>query len=452
MRLGFETGVLVGLATMMMPALVLGQQNAARPDSLAVEFVEQLVRGDFDAATARFDSTMATVMPPATLEETWDALLAQVGEFREWSATRLLQQQGYDIVLVSSEFTGAAIDIQVVFDEDRRIAGLFFRPHQEALAIPESAMEVPAGIIERDVTVGSGEWALPGTLSLPAGGGPFPAVVLVHGSGPNDRNETIGPNMPFRDLAWGLGARGVAVLRYEKRTRHYQQRLSSGGTDGFTVEDESVDDAVAALELLRRSEGIDHTRLVVLGHSLGGMLAPRIGRREPGLAGLVLLAGSARQLEEMILEQVHYLAGLDSAISPSERASLEQIEQEVALVAALDAADSASSVTVLGAPPSYWLDLRAYDPVGMAQELSIPMLILQGARDYQVTMEDFRLWEEGVGTDPRVTMKVYPDLNHLFMTGEGPSRPAEYERAGHVAEEVIDDVAMWILDLQPATP
>ncbi|MEE8062479.1 MAG: alpha/beta fold hydrolase [Gemmatimonadales bacterium] len=442
----------LGIVALPSWALAQGDAEGGRPDSLAVEFLEQLVRRDFDAAVVRFDSTMGAVMPPAKLEETWDGLLAQVGEFREWSTTRQFTQEGFDIVLVSSAFALAAIDVQVVFDQDRRIAGLFFRPHQEALPVPDTTVMAPERVVEREVTIGSGEWALPGTLSFPTAGGPFPGVVLVHGSGPNDRDETIGPNTPFRDLAWGLSSRGVAVLRYEKRTREYRQRLATDGTAGFTVKQETVDDALSAVELLRRTEEIDPSRLVVVGHSLGGMLAPRIGRRDPHLAGLVVLAGLARQLEDVILEQIHYLAGLDSTISESERARLEQIEQEVALVVALDWEDSTSSARVLGAPASYWLDLRGYDPVGVAQELSIPMLILQGGRDYQVTIDDFRRWEEGLGDDPRVTLKVYPQLNHLFMTGEGPSGPAEYERHGQVADEVIEDIAAWITRLEPSTP
>ena len=429
-------------------ALVWAQDAAPSTplERAAIEFVGQMERRDFTAAVARFDSTMSAVMPAAKLEETWDAVEGQVGSFQGWSRTTTGEAQGYDYVLVTATFDNTVLDIRVVFDDDLRIAGLFFEPHVDADAL--EAAPLPAGLTEQEISVGEGEWILPGTVTLPANGGPFPAVVLVHGSGPNDRDETVGANKPFRDLAWGLAGQGIAVLRYEKRTRQYRERLMAN-TVGFTVDDETVDDAVAAVERLRHLDGIDPDRIVILGHSLGGMLAPRIGAREPGIAGLVVMAGATRPLQDLIVDQVHYLAELDSTVSGSERARLEQIEQEVARLLALTDADSLSTEHILGANPSYWLDLAKYDPVPVAMELSVPMLILHAGRDYQVTEADFIRWQEALAGDPRVTFKVYPSLNHLFIAGEGPSQPSEYTVPGHVAQEVIDDIAAWVAALPP---
>ncbi len=412
----------------------------------AIEFVGQMERRDFTAAVSRFDSTMSVVMPAAKLEETWDLVEGQVGPFQSWSRTITGETQGYDYVLVTTTFENAVLDIRVVFDSDRRIAGLFFQPHQNTDEV--EAASLPAGLVEQEISLGEGEWVLPGTVTVPVNGGPLPAVVLVHGSGPNDRDETVGANKPFRDLAWGLAGQGIAVLRYEKRTRQYRERLTAN-TVGFTVDEETVDDAVAAVERLRRLDGIDPGRIVILGHSLGGMLAPRIGGREPGVAGLVIMAGPTRPFQDLIVDQVHYLAELDSTVSGSERARLEQIEQEAARLLVLTDADSLSTERILGAHPSYWLHLAQYEPVPVAMELSVPMLILHAGRDYQVTDADFVRWQEAFAGDPRVTFKIYPSLNHLFITGEGPSQPSEYSVPGHVATEVIDDIAAWVTALPP---
>ncbi|MCZ6754260.1 MAG: alpha/beta fold hydrolase, partial [Gemmatimonadetes bacterium] len=259
-------------------ALVWAQDAAAGTplERAAIEFVGRMGRRDFTAAVSRFDSTMSAVMPAAKLEETWDVVEGQAGPFESWTLTTTGKAQGYDYVLVTTTFENAVLDIRVVFDGDRRIVGYFFQPHQDTDKV-EAAL-LPAGLAEQEVSLGEGEWVLPGTVTLPVDGGPFPAVVLVHGSGPNDRDETIGANKPFRDLAWGLAGRGIAVLRYEKRTRQYRERLMAN-TVGFTVDEETVDDTVAAVERLRRLDGIDPGRIVILGHSLGGMLAPRIGGR-----------------------------------------------------------------------------------------------------------------------------------------------------------------------------
>jgi hypothetical protein len=426
-------------------ALVWAQDAPGTPiERAAIEFVDQMERRDFTAAVSRFDSTMSAVMPAAKLEETWDMVEGQVGPFQRWSRTTTGKAQGYDYVLVTTTFENAVLDIRVVFDGDRRIAGLRFLPHQDTAKV--EAAQLPVGLVEQEISLGEGEWVLPGTVTLPAEGGPFPAVVLVHGSGPNDRDETVGANKPFRDLAWGLAGQGIAVLRYEKRTRQYRERLMAN-TVGFTVDDETVDDAVAAVERLRHLDGIDPGRIVILGHSLGGMMAPRIGGREPRVAGLVIMAGPTRPFQDLIVDQVRYLAELDSTVSGSERARLEQIEQEAARLVALTDADSLSTERILGAHPSYWLHLAQYDPVPVAVELSMPMLILHAGRDYQVTDADFVRWQESFAGDPRVTFKIYPSLNHLFIAGEGPSQPSEYLVPGHVAQEVIDDIAAWVTAL-----
>ena len=97
-----------------------------------------------------------------------------------------------------------------------------------------------------------------------------------------------------------------------------------------------------------------------------------------------------------------------------------------------------------GVPVSYWLDLKDYDPAAAAKKLGIPMLILQGERDFQVPMADFALWKAAVGNSKGVVMKSYPALNHLFVAGEGKSLPAEYSRPGHVAPAVIEEIAKFV--------
>src|SRR2546428_196681 len=160
------------------------------------------------------------------------------------------------------------------------------------------------------------------SLNAQAGRGPVRGIVLVPGSGPLDRDETIGPTRPFRDLASGLASRGVAVLRYDKRTLVHARRLAAK-RDTLTLHDETVADAVEAVRLLRRSRGVDGGRVFVLGHSLGGVALPRIAALEPGIAGFVMLATPSRPLQDVYREQMAYLFGLDGVVTEEERARLE---------------------------------------------------------------------------------------------------------------------------------
>nr|BFE59875.1 alpha/beta hydrolase [Dactylosporangium thailandense] len=304
----------------------------------------------------------------------------------------------------------------------------------------------PDALAEHDVTVGSGPLAVPGTLTLPAVPGPHPAIVMLAGSGPNDRDETIGRNKPFKDLAWGLAARGIATLRFDKVTHAHGASVKA--LADFTVDDEYKPHALAAVGLLRQHPAVDAGRVFVLGHSLGGTIAPRIAAAEPAVAGLVLLAGGAQPLHWSAVRQFRHLASLNPATS----ASYDQIIEAVTRQAhAVDSPDlSAATPTEdlpFGVPAAYWLDLRAYDPATAAAGVDRPILILQGARDYQVTVaDDLARWQAALAGRPDVTVRVYDADNHFFFPGEGPSTPAEYEPVQHLDPAVVADIAAWVLD------
>ncbi len=439
---------LIALATPGNGALA-SEPSSSGPALDGAQFIELMVKGDFAAADAHFDARMKSALPEEKLRDVWQTLQKQTGPFKARLQTRVEKQRDYDVVFVTCQFERATLDAKVVFDAARQIAGLFFVPSRAAAGTfsPPPYARADA-YCEKDFTVGSGEWPLPATLTLPVGvPTPVPAVVLVHGSGPNDRDETVFANKPFRDLAWGLATRGIAVLRYEKRTRVYAARIASTGITNLTVREETIDDALRAIAQLRETDGIDPKRIFVLGHSLGGMVAPRIAQADPKLAGLIILEGATtRPLEDLMVEQTRYLISRNTQPSAEAEAKLNGVIAEAAKIKNLTAADASRSMLLLGAPPKYWLDLREHDPLAAARTLKQPLLVLQGGRDYQVTEADFNGWKKALGSRPGVTFKLYPALNHLLVAGEGASTPSEYELPGHVAESVIADIAGWILD------
>ena len=431
------------------PLLAQSPTQTQAPAEVAAKFLDQLAAGNYQAATVAFADAMKAAAPPEKLAEIWTALQSQFGPYKKRIGIRTEKKGLHNVVVATTEFERGTVDLNVGIDDAGHVAGFFIAPPSSAASreyTPPAYVNKDA-FNEREVTVGSGDWSLPGTLTMPVGPGPFPAVVLVHGSGPNDRDETVEAAKPFRDLAWGLASRGVAVLRYEKRTRQHGAKLAA--VPDFTVREETVDDAVAAAALLRGTEGIDPARVYVLGHSLGAMAVPRIGGQDLKIAGFIVMAGAARPLEDLILEQVTYIAGLDGTVSEEEKKQIEGLRQEVAKVKALQ---PGASGTALGAPASYWLDLKGYNPPEAAKALGRPLLVLQGERDYQVTLDNFEAWKKALGDRQDVTFKSYPGLNHLFIEGEGKSGPAEYQKPGHVAEAVVADVAGWIKGQAAAKP
>ena len=305
----------------------------------------------------------------------------------------------------------------------------------------EPSQPAAPAFAERDFTLGEGDLALPGTLAMPEGEGPFPAVVLVHGSGPNDRDGTIGPNHPLRDIAHGLATRGIATLRYDKRTKVHP--VAAAFDPGFGVDEESTNDTVAAVAALRTTPGIDPDRVFVFGHSLGAMLTPRILQRTERAAGGIMLAASPRSMLDLIPEQMERMGGIQGADPAALAARLEAINDVIGrLRSGEDASDAAA---MLGAPAAYFRSADALDPVADARALQQPLLILHGGQDIQVTDVDWKGWVDTFSNDPRVTLKRYPELGHLGIVAD-PDKPiATYMEPGAVDEGLIDDVAAWIL-------
>jgi dienelactone hydrolase len=429
-------------ATILFCAAAFADQPDERVEK-AKDFVSQMAAGGFDKAVEPFDATMSRVLPASKLQEIWSRVIEQYGALCQATDTRTEKVQQYTLVFVTCEFERGKLDAKVVFNTEGEIGGLFFVPSGQ---YQRPGYVDPAKFEEEEVTIGQGMMRLPGTLSLPLGNGRFPAVVLVHGSGPNDRDETIGPNKPFRDLAHGLASRGIAVLRYEKRTKQHPI-LMSLARNSVTVKEETIDDAVAAVELLNKHDRIDSNRIYVLGHSLGGMLLPRIAKAEAAIAGFISLAGSTRPLEDLALEQTKYILSLDGDLTEDEQEKVRELEEQVARVKSPDLSHSTPARDFpLGVPASYWLDLRGYDPAQEAESIKKPILVLHGERDYQVTMADFARWKEALAGRDDVKLISYPHLNHLFIVGQGKSTPQEYATPGNVAAVVIEDIVKWIAD------
>ena len=432
--------VVMILAGTMFSGCVQEQKPAIKTtEDLAIDIVTLLMDKNYIGVYSYFDSSITTQITVEQFQNTWEQqIIVPDGNITKIVKSRLTNESGYLVVYVTCNFTKQnVLDVKIVFNSQNGVMGLLIVPAQGTNQYtPPSYVNLNA-FTEMNVSVGSsGQWKLPATLTIPKGAGPFPAVVLVHGSGSNDQDESIGPNKPFKDIAWSLASKGIVVLRYEKRTKQYPEEFAA--IQNFTVQDETIADALAAVNVLNTSSVVNHSKIFVLGHSLGGMLAPRIGEQDDRIAGLIILAGPARHLEDLMLEQTRYLANLSGLNQSAQIASLEQLVMKVKML------NISLGEDVLGAPKAYWADLATYDPVVTAQSLHIPLLILQGKRDYQVTMTDFARWNEAFFGSASVTLKTYPTLNHLFIAGTGVPTNVEYSVEGHVAEEVVADIATWI--------
>jgi len=332
--------------------------------------------------------------------------------------------------------------IQFTLDPSLQVSGLYVRPLNAPLpkVWQRPAYSNPEAFTQRDVTIGTDEWKLSGTLTVPVGKRAVPGVVLVHGPGPHDRDEEIYSNRIFRDLAEGLSSRGIAVLRYDKRTLTYGDKM---GDMAFTLDQETVEDAVRAIGVLRQQPEVAGNRVYVLGHSLGGYAAPRIAARDGKLAGIIFFAANARPIEDVALDQNDYLAHLQGDPSPEIQQRLDALKAEVGRVKNLQPGTPPPQL-LLGLPGVYLMDLKNYNPAVQAKQLNIPMLFLLGGRDFQITSKDFALWKAALAGRDNVQFKEYPALNNIFVAGEGKPGPSDYLKQGNVDPAVINDIATFI--------
>ncbi len=390
----------------------------------AQRIYEWFAAGQGDSIHAALNENLQTELSPAAFNDTFRRTERTFGRLQSKGDWNTDTAQGITIYYRDLAFERYSLRFIVSFDGDGGMNTIRLA-QVPAVSTAESPAFDAKMMQEREVTVRTAGFELPGTLTLPAFASKqqrVPCMILVHGSGPNDKDETVGPNKPFRDLAWGLAARGIAVVRYDKRTKVYGANCVPAGRE-LDYDTETVDDVLSAVEMVKELPEVAVDSLYVLGHSLGGMLAPRIAEKAKGLAGIVILAGPARPFEVVLEEQLTYIASLTGA-EVDARAQAEKV--------------------LAGLPPAYKAFADAYKPVEVAAGLKLPMLILQGERDYQVTMEDYGLWRLGLRRCANVLFKSYLKLNHLMQEGSGKATPFEYNRASPVAAYVMDDIASFV--------
>ncbi len=447
------TRIMPGATTILLAFAIVGVPlGAARAtgdeipeyerQAIAEKFAQRLAAGEFEEATEDFDEPMNRLMGSKTLAETWRKIADQCGDFDGFGPARHEIVGNRDVYVFPGRWRGIALDMQVTVTSGGEVTGLFFKPVASSQPYKAPSYVSDDKFTERDLEFGHPDWRLKAKLSVPNGSRRAPGVVLVHGSGPNDMDETIGPNRPFKDLAWGLASRGIVVLRYNKRTHTYGGAMKPGDVN---VRAEVVDDAVAALKTLREQPEVDPKKTFVIGHSLGGCLAPIIAEEDGQLAGVIVLAGTLRPMEDVVIEQLEYIAGLPGAGQEEAKKILNSTRDELETYRRGAAKENP---TLMGVPMSYWQDLTSHlgdRGASAIRGFEGRVLVLSGGRDYQIKRVDFDLWREVLKGRSKATLQWVPDVNHLFCKGKGMSTPAEYMSAEkHVSSDVVKGVARWI--------
>lgn len=423
-------------AAMAMTGLILCASWAkADTAGLARETALQLSSGAYEQVVEQFDETMRSTVDGAALAAGLDQLAAQLGSCTGVTDVQANEDARVAVVLLAYEHGTARMSI--AFDEQERISSLFIAP-QQAQA-PAISRTLPEGAQAQEVELfaGSGR-ALAGELVVPAGEA-VAYVVFAHGSGPSDRDETIGANRPFRDLAYDLAALGIGSLRYDKITYSHPEIPVQ------TVDQEYLEPACEALRVLKAHTHAE--RVYLIGHSEGGMLTPYL-TAEGGYDGGIALAGTPLQLWEVSMAQNLAIIEMMPEAQRAPMMAPVEAEREKGLRLAQMSDEEASAELVFGMSAVYLRHMARMDQAQIAEDCGKPFLFLWGEADFQVNREAFEAWHARLGDGERFAYRSYPGLNHLFMpAGEGDSilnAMAAYETPKAVEPQVAADIAAWI--------
>lgn len=404
-------------------------------------FLKKLIRNHFDSCMVYFDSSVVGEINAEMMQEMWERFPNFVGEYKSYEDIRTEKQDTLDIVLIRLSFEKTKLDFKHVYNKKKKIVGIFFVPPKSKTAYNLPDYYEASKQYENKLAVKTGTFEMPAILCVPNNVPNPPVVILLAGSGPNDKDETIGPNRPLKDIALGLASKGIASFRYDKRSNVYGKKLDVNKTGLY---EEVVEDALSAIKLLRANPVTKASKIFIAGHSLGAMCAPWVAEKSKDVSGIIMLAGPARPLEDIADEQMEYLLK-DKFPEDRVKKIMTEYKKHTDLVRDPKALKKAQAMDLpFGAPVYYWQSVKAYDQVKTAKKIKQPILVLQGERDYQVTMTDFEIWKKELSMNPKNKLTSFPQLNHLFQTGESPSKPEEYQEPGNMDVKVINAMVEFI--------
>ncbi len=406
-----------------------------------------------DAITFEFDylyeiasDTFKSAITKETLSSALKESLVTSGEFISLEKTEVTANGDYTAVVEYLRYENTGVLFIFTFNKDNhQIEGFNINYYQ----LEENIITLPENLVEKDLNVVTGEYSLPAILTQNSETETKSVVLLIHGSGPNDMDETILGTSIFKDIAYNLPLMGVDVFRYDKRTNVYSENLSPNGDEYFTVHDEVIQDALSAAKILKE-EGYENVYLA--GHSLGAILGPRIIAEQPELfTGFISLAGSPNTLSDIIINQndmaIKNLSGEQKEIG------LELLNVEIEKLNNLDnfSEEELLQTTIFGFSAYYIKEANSYDTLTIAKNLDIPMLFLQGSEDFQVTVDfDYNAWKTGLNGYDNAEFILYDGLTHLFT--KSPDNASytvnDYAIQANIQTEVLEDIAKFISETQ----
>ncbi|MEA2065817.1 MAG: alpha/beta hydrolase [Thermotogota bacterium] len=402
------------------------------------QYINAFFGKDFSTAYELQNDMVKAQLDEKAMEQTHQYIVNNYGNPVSIIEIKQDTQDVYKIFVFYMHFDNAYLNVNVVLDQNKKVAQFLIQPAPAPSSKPNYAN--PDNFVESEVSFGEEPWKIPGTLTIPKNTESFPMVIIIGGSGPTDRNGTVGPNQPYRDIAWGLSTNGIATLRYDKRTKVYGEKIIEEEIEP-TMQFEYIEDIFQAINFVSKMETV--SEIYLAGHSLGGIVTPYSGKKSESVDGIILLAAPARKLAQISLDQNKYFAPI-SGITEEQLGQIEKMFKEL-----LDHKLPPETIIDPNAnlKASYYYDTDKYQTLVSLEDFKKPVLVLQGEEDFQTLMDkDFNVLKEKFSDKKNFTFRSFERLNHLFIETETDifHTTEEYTKQGFVNKRVIETIINWI--------
>lgn len=416
----------------------------------AERFLQSAIGGDWDTVHSLLGKNLEAVTKEM-LQSFWSGFTAPYGKIQDTSLIEVKNNKVHTKVTFLMKAEAGSYEFILKLDEEGKVDDFSTAAYNPPEYFLNPDYNHPENYVEKEVTIGEGVFSLPGILTVPKGDGPFPVVVLVHGSGPNDMDETVNVFKPFRDIAVGLANEGIAVLRYDKRTNVHPIKSTLNPT--FSIQEETVIDANLAVEKLKSLPQVDSENIFVFGHSQGAYALPLIFENDKSgdIKGGIGVAGPSGKFQDLLLWQIEQqVSRAEKMGAPAEqikalKENLAFYQEQIGIINNPDITLETLPAYYQFGTPYWWFEIRDYVPTVLAKKQDVPLLLLQGGKDLQVPVSHFEDWKSELTGRGNVQYKLYPDMFHFLVNYEGePNLMTEYMTPGNVPQEFISDISQWV--------
>lgn len=435
---------LLFINTLVVFAIEIKKDEYEKSNKIAIEFIEKFTSENYTDSYIYFDEKIKSLVTLEQLKQTYIELKGAFGNFLNIVSVGNTKTDNLKISEIVLKFEKSLLNARIVIDTNYKVAGMFFIPTYERKSNNLVSYIDTTRFVENEIEFGNKDFLIKGSLCIPNYLKTLNAVIMLSGSGPNNRDSEIGPNSPFKDIAHGLATKGIISLRFDKRTKLYGKKIFTNNLE-LTLNEEYYEDTDFAIEYLLnycKLNKIKIKNLILLGHSQGGTVIPYLkinSKFKDNIDASILMATPARNLEDIVKEQFKYIFSLDNILDTNEQKQLDNLDIQIS-----NLKNNKNEDLPLGLSKDYFNSLENNNFIVNLEKLNLPLIILSSGKDYQVTPIELNIIENALKNNKNVNYKFYDELNHIFIKVDGVPSPSQYNTPGNVDSQVINDLIKWI--------